>query len=161
MTPSKANLRAQLVQLLTSTRDQVAAAQRSVQEGATHAESRQEGSKDMRATEQSYIARGQALRVTELEADRSRVVALELRTFTDDDPVALSALVQVESDGKKRWIFVAPAGGGLALQEANVTVQVVTPTSPLGQALVGAMAGDELVIERGGKDEELTIVRIA
>ena len=42
--------------------------QRDVQAGAVHEEKRAEHAKDTRATEQSYLARGLAERVAELEA---------------------------------------------------------------------------------------------
>jgi len=42
-------------------------AQRTVVEGATHEENKPENDKDTRALEQSYLARGQAQRVVELQ----------------------------------------------------------------------------------------------
>src|ERR1700761_8976870 len=45
----------------------MSAAQRTVVDGATHEENRPENDKDTRALEQSYLARGQAQRVVELQ----------------------------------------------------------------------------------------------
>ena len=45
----------------------MSAAQRAVVDGATHEENRPENDKDTRALEQSYLARGQAQRVVELQ----------------------------------------------------------------------------------------------
>jgi transcription elongation GreA/GreB family factor len=38
---------------------------------------------------------------------------------------------------------------------------VVTASSPLGRALVGAREGDSVVFERGGRDEEASVVEVA
>ena len=134
-------LRAQLVEALQ--RAEVAHA--AATEGATHSEARAENPKDTRGLEQSYLARGQAQRVAELAAAVAAVDALALRAFATADPVAMSALVTVAEDGKRSRWFVAPAGGGNKLAGG---VTVVTPDSPLGQALLGKRAGDELELGR-------------
>src|ERR1041384_258240 len=54
---------------------------RDAAEGATHEENRAEGDKDMRATEASYVARGQAGRASEMQEALVRVGTLELLTF--------------------------------------------------------------------------------
>src|SRR5690349_18588003 len=93
----KAALYQSLVASLTETRDRLVAAQRLSVEGVTHEDARAEGDKDMRATEASYVARGQAMRVEALESDLARVVAMKVRKFKPDDPIALSALVLIAS----------------------------------------------------------------
>lgn len=156
----KAELRRQLVQALEHEHETVAAAQRRTAEGVTHEDNRPEGDKDMRSTEASYVARGQAMRVRALEDDLARVVGMTLRGFDDDAPVALSALVELEGEGSRSVVFVAPAGGGTRLALAGVTVQVVTPASPLGKALIGARAGDDVEVQKGGVTETLEIVSV-
>jgi hypothetical protein len=61
------------------------------------------------------------------------VTALALRDFVDR-PAALGALVVLEEDGEESMLLLAPGGGGARL--ADGTVQVVTPPSPLGRALI-------------------------
>jgi transcription elongation GreA/GreB family factor len=51
---------------------------------------------------------------------------------------------------------VAPHGGGAQLG----AVQVVTPRSPLGRALVGRRIGDDGEVQLPGKRRELLIVAI-
>src|SRR6186713_1866144 len=76
------------------------AAQQHAQAGATHEESKPENDKDTRAIEASYLARGQARRVLELEEAVVKVSALVPRTFHAELPVALGAVVQLEhADG--------------------------------------------------------------
>lgn len=157
----KAELRRLLVQALEHERDTVAAAQRRTAEGVTHEDNRPEGDKDMRSTEASYVARGQAMRVRALEDDLAKVVGMTLRGFDDEAPVALSAIVELAGDAGRSTVFVAPAGGGTRLAlGGGATLQVVTPASPLGKALVGARAGDEVEVHKGGTIETLEIVAV-
>ena len=112
-------------------------------EGATHEENRAEGDKDMRATEASYVARGQAGRASEMEEAFVRVSALELLSFKPGARIAISALVELELDGKRLHYFLVPAAGGERLQQAGLEVQTLTPQSPLGRALLGLSEGDD------------------
>ena len=156
----KAQLVAELVDALGRARDTVAAAQRGTQEGVTHADARSEGDKDMRATEASYVARGQAMRVEALDADVAKVTSMKLRRFGPDDPAALSALVVLDQDGAQRVILLAPAGGGVRLCSQGREIDVVTPASPLGRALLGARVGDAVSYQRGGTEDEVELVAI-
>jgi transcription elongation GreA/GreB family factor len=140
-------LRAQLAAQLELARGAHAAAI----EGATHSESRAENSKDTRGLEQSYLARGQAQRVAELEA---AVAALAVFAPRMCATVAIGALIVADEDGEARRLFVAPHGGGSVLAG---DVQVVTPASPLGRALLGKRAGDDVEIALPGRTRSLAI----
>ena len=113
-------------------------------EAATHEENRPEGDKDMRATEASYVARGQAGRVRELEAALTKLEGVVVRDFAEGDAIAVSALVDLDH-GKQRKtrVFLLPAGGGERLATAAGEVQTVAVSSPLGAALLGLVEGDE------------------
>jgi len=156
----KSEVRRRLVAALEQERDTVAAAQRSSQEGATHADNKPEGDKDMRSTEASYVARGQALRVRALEEDLARVVGMTLRVFEDAAPIALSAIVDVAADAGTSTVFVAPAGGGTRIDLGGKVVLVVTPASPLGRALVGARQGDDVEVQKGEVLEIVEVVEV-
>jgi transcription elongation GreA/GreB family factor len=81
-------------------------------------------------------------------------------------PIQASALVVLEDDDEVRTtFFVAPIGGGIHLACAGVEAQVVTPTSPLGKALLGKSQGDVIEMRsqtlRGpGPLREMTIVEV-
>lgn len=124
-----------------------------------HEDARAESDKDMRSTEASYLARGQALRVEALETDLQRVGAMKVRSFGEGDAIAMSALVTLESPSGKLLVLLAPAGGGERLGEGGA-VQVVTHASPLGKALLGARAGDTVEVRRGGGMEEVDVVEV-
>jgi transcription elongation GreA/GreB family factor len=134
-------------------------AYRAAREGATHEEAKPENDKDTRALEQSYLARGEAKRYEEIRSALAETEAIALRDFGADDPVVLGALVTTEEDGEQAVVWLAPHGGGTRLAEERV--QVVTPKSPLGQALLGRRAGDECEVRLAGRLRTLTIVSVA
>lgn len=140
---SKAALWQMLIERLSVELEALRRAQSETQKGATHEEAKPENDKDTRALEQSYLARGQAVRAIEFAQGLSAVVALPLRDFSDDTPVALGALVTLEADdGSPFRVLLAPAGAGQRLEDEHGEVRVITSASPLGRALVGTRAGD-------------------
>ncbi len=132
-------LRASLEQALAT----MVAAANETREGATHEENRSEGDKDMRATEQSYLARGQAMRAEQLGEEVSRFAALAPIVLDEDAPIVPGALVHVDIDGEGKTLFIVPQGGGTVLDVDGHRVTVITPASPLGRALLGKRAGDD------------------
>lgn len=143
-------MRAELHAAIEKALEVARTAHASAVEGATHSEAKAESDKDTRGLEQSYIARGQAMRVAELEAAAHDVAAMKLRVFGEADVVAMSALVVVDADGKRQRYFVAPGGGGTLLAG---DVQAITPASPLGGALLGKRVDD--TIEFRGRELEI------
>lgn len=155
---SKPGLLAELVARTKADLDALETAQRETQAGATHAEAKSEGDKDTRAIEQEYLARGQAKRVEELRASLAALQVLDPRPFKPTDAVAAGALVTLAENGQERRFFMAPEGGGTRL--AGGRVQVVTPKSPLGEALLGAHAGDDCSVLVAGKMLEMEVVSV-
>jgi transcription elongation GreA/GreB family factor len=125
---------------------------------ATHEQAKAENSKDTRALEQSYLARGQAMRVEALREAIARVKATAVGPLDPGAAVALGALVTAGyADGERRFLLM-PAGGGARL--GGGAVQVVTPESPVGRALLGRRAGDEVSASVAGKRVELELLRV-
>lgn len=122
-------------------------------EGATHAEARSEGDKDTRATEQSYIARGQAMRAEAIGEDLNRFATASFDDLPDGSPIRPPALVLLESeDGERRVYLLAFFAAGMELEGLGTRVTVVTPSAPVGLALVGRASGDEVELPgRGGR----------
>ena len=150
----KAALKAELEAALAAALETAKRAHAAAIEGATHSEARAENDKDTRGLEQSYLARGQAMRVAELEAAVARVAAWVLPAVADR--VGLGALVTV--DGDDQQLFIAPEGGGTLL--AGGAVRVVTPQSPLGRAVLGRSVDDEIELRLPGGVRVLTIEAI-
>lgn len=137
------------------------ASQQETQEGATHAEAKPENDKDTRALESSYLARGLAGRVAELQEAAVRLESLVLREFDAGAPIALAAVVTLEdTSGNRRYAFVAPTGGGTRLLHEGVEVQVVTPGSPLGKALVGKAEDDDVELRTPQGLREYVVVEV-
>lgn len=158
MALSKAALAEELISLLQRDLELLEREQRATAEAATHEQAKPENDKDTRALEQSYLARGQAMRVEELRAALADVRAVPLRVFPEDAPVAVGALVTTEeAEGERRFLLM-PAGGGTKL--AGGAVQVVTPRSPVGMALLGKRVGDETTAGAGGKLRRLEVVQV-
>ncbi len=155
---SKKALKAELLALLESQLAALTSAHRAAREGATHEEAKPEHDKDTRAIEQSYLARGQAARIEELQDSVAAVAALPLRSFGPEDAIGLGALIALEEDtGGELHLWLAPGGGGTRLKGG---AQVTTPKSPLGQALLGKVAGDEVEVPAAGQRRRLTILGV-
>ncbi len=152
--PDKATVHAHLLTALERALAAMARAAEASREGAVHEESRSEGDKDMRATEQSYLARGQAMRVEDLAEQVQRFAVTPVARFASGGAIAPGALVGARVDGAPRVLFVALQGGGVTLDVDGVEVTVVTPASPVGRALVGLRVGDVVELPgRGGLRE--------
>jgi transcription elongation GreA/GreB family factor len=134
-------------------------AYRAACDAAKHEEAKPENDKDTRALEQSYLARGEGRRLEELRSELARLHAMPLGPPATNGPVSLGAMVSTEEDGEPALFWLAPCGGGTRL--AGGAVQVLTPKSPLGQALLGGRAGDECEVQLAGKKRVLRIVTVA
>ncbi len=135
---------------------------RTTAEGATHAESRPENSKDTRGLEASYLARGLATRVAQLEADLTQLRRMPLKGFGPEDPISASALVRLHSpDSGDLVLFLTPCGGGTSLRWDLLTIVLVTPRSPLGKAVLGKQLDDALSLKLDGKEREYELIEVA
>lgn len=138
----------------------VTAAQKAAQEGATHEENRQESDKDMRSTEVSYLARGQAERVVSLREELARLRSLSLQSFDAETPIAATALVRLDEEGAESVHFLVPAGGGLRFVVDGIELSILTPRSPLGQNLLGARQGDVVGLDGPEGSREYEVVEV-
>lgn len=157
--PNKQSLKDELLKLLSDDLAQLEFAQSEASKAATHAEAKAESDKDTRAVEQSYLARGQAQRVEELRAAVADLNKMAVLPLKKTDPAGLGALLRIDEDGKEQLLFLAPQRGGTRL--AGGTVQVITPKSPLGEALLGAKAGDDCEVHLTKKVRELSVLEIS
>lgn len=127
---------------------------------ATGEESQPENQYDTRALEASYLAGAQSQRVAEVEETLIAYKLLEVRPFDDQTPIGPTALVDVDLDGKKSLAFITPASGGMVLKFEGQTIQVLTPKSPLGEALVGLKTGDFAVVDKADRTLEYEILKV-
>lgn len=155
MKATRSDLRRELLAAAEAALATARAAHAAAVEGATHSEAKAENDKDTRGLEQSYLARGHAARVEELEAALLTVAGLSVAQ--PGPRVALGAVVTVDDDGATARYYLAPWGGGVTLAGG---IAVVTPTSPIGRALVGKAVGDVAEVHRPGGVREFEIVAI-
>lgn len=121
-------------------------------DAATDEETVPEHKYDTLALEASYLAHGQAMRVKQCEEDISHYKALLIRDVTNDSCVGLSSLVVLLDEQEQQgYFFVGPCAGGVSFEYQGKQVSIVTPSAPLGSALIGKMAGDEVELELGGR----------
>ena len=124
---------------------------------ATDEQSRAENKYDTRGLEASYLAHGQSRQVIETEQAREQYAAMSLRTFDTDEPIAMSALVELETEVERVWYFLGPAAGGTEVVCETHEVLVVTPQSPLGRLLLGKRRDDRIEM---GAGKARTIYRV-
>jgi transcription elongation GreA/GreB family factor len=159
--PSKTEIHQQLLQVLQQDLESVLESQKKTAEGATHEESRAENDKDTRGLEAGYLARGLAKRAAELQDAVDRVQAMALRDYSQADPVGLSALVCLEDeDDIQSHYFLAPAGAGIKIQAGTVEIRIVTPSSPLGKAMLGKEQGDDVEFQTPQRKRELILATV-
>ncbi len=130
-------------------------------EAATNEESKPENEYYTRGLEASYLAGAQAKRVGDIEELIFIYKDLQVRTFAPDEAIASTALVQVSHNEKQSMVFIMSKGGGTVLTVDGMAVQILTPSSPLGEALLGLKVGDTAVVETGNKVREYEILSVS
>lgn len=112
-------------------------------------ESRAENKYDTHAQEAAYLAEGQARLATELAAGIAAWRSFALPP-EGHSRVQLGSLVTLKVGPRTDHLLLGPSNGGLALTHDGVEITVVTPTSPIGRALLGQPAGAALPPPRKG-----------
>ncbi len=122
-------------------------------------ETRAEGKYDTRATEASYLARGQAMRIGAL-----RQLAAWFDVFDPavplDPPVAQVGALLALDGPRPMLVFIAP-DGGLRADVDGRTVEVISPRSPLGVAMEELEEGDAFEVDSPRGLLEYEIVSLA
>jgi len=103
--------------------------------------------------------------VEELEA-LIQFAAGGVRAYAPDAKIGLGAMIDVSietDDGsEERTLFMLPVGAGTELSGpgGDGFLSVIGPKSPVGMALMGACAGDEVEVIVAGRDREWSIVDV-
>jgi transcription elongation GreA/GreB family factor len=131
-------------------------AAKSSHEEATSEENRSENKYDTRGLEASYLAAGQANKVSELEAAIGAYKNLPIKAH-DNASIEVGALVELDHAGEKMFYFIGPSAGGMEVIEDGHEVLVITPQSPLGSQLQGRRPGEHLNLALNSKSQEIKI----
>ena len=159
----KKKLIAEFIKLIESDLALAIQAQKTTVEYATGEENKAENQYDTRGLEATYLARGQAERVADLRENLAFFKTTAIKNYTDDDQIGNCALIEIsniDNDDDQKTLLMMPKGGGLSLIFDNKPVQVVTATSPLGDALLGKYIGDEVKYTSGAKTWEYEITTV-
>jgi transcription elongation GreA/GreB family factor len=128
---------------------------------ATDEANEAENKYDTLGLEASYLAHGQSKRVKECEADIMVFKNLKVITFSDRTPVSMGALVCIADDLEiEQLVFISPVAGGLKINFNQQEISLVTPTAPLGKALIKCNVDDEIEVKIGNEKTHYTISAI-
>ena len=130
---------------------------------ATGPDSKAENKYDTRGLEASYLAEGQMKRAAEYErqlAAYQQMLDALAATATPSPAIAIGSLVELKQGTRRSHYYIVTGVGGLALELDGRTINVITPQSPLGDALLGAHAGDTVEVEMQGGLREYGVVRV-
>lgn len=127
---------------------------------ATHEDNKAENKYDTRSLEASYLAGAQAQRVNEMKDVLAIFENLPIKDFNQNSNIQATALVEVYQANKSSHVLIMPKGGGQSTRFENELIQVITPESPLGKALLGKKTGDQFEIQKGSKKIEYEIITV-
>ena len=116
---------------------------------ATDPDSKAENKYDTRSLEASYVARGQAQRVADLQEAVHAFGAMSSEPVDANCPIGIGMLVSLKSSEGAHHYFVAPSAGGTEVVCDGAEVFVITPASPLGQKLMAHRQGESISLRPG------------
>jgi transcription elongation GreA/GreB family factor len=158
------NKRLLLKQIVAALNDSLALLEKAARAShaeATHESSKAESKYDTRGLEAAYLAGGQARQAREILDSIKLYQKLPVRDFAPNDPIDLTAVVELDAGGSPSTYFIGPKSGGLELQYDGKEIVVITPQSPLGQNLMGKKAGARWSQKLGGSTTKYVIVNVS
>ncbi|MCF3651911.1 transcription elongation factor [Synoicihabitans lomoniglobus] len=159
--PDKTRLITALIEKLEADRDLQTRAALLARDEATNEESRAENKYDTRGQEAAYLAEGQAKLAAEL-ADAIRLYrSLELPATPPPAALKIGSVFTIERLGGPLHGLIGPRAGGTDFTVDDTTYTVITPSSPLGRAVLGRKAGDTVYLVQRGKPQPHRITATA
>jgi len=134
---------------------------------ATESEKKEDG---RAAIEYGSLATGQAQRARRVHEELQALADLQqvgLPRQNPKGPVAMGAIIDVSTEDEEgfseRTFFLLPVGAGTELTGpgGDGFLSVITPSSPVGRALMGRRAGDTIEVTLAGEVREWTVLEIA
>ncbi|WP_441004208.1 hypothetical protein [Pseudocolwellia agarivorans] len=109
---------------------------------------------DTVAIEAGYLAEGQSKRVEEIKQSIKQFEQFNSQELAASPTIVLGSLVQLEKGVENNeWLFIAPSAAGFKCEiitdkDNNLThkITVITPHSPMGQALITKEIDDEITL---------------
>jgi transcription elongation GreA/GreB family factor len=116
---------------------------------ATDPDSKAENKYDTRNLEASYIARGQAQRVEELQQAVTALADFAEIPRPARPLISLGALITLQAGSETNYYVIASHGGGAEIIFEGKEICLLTPRSPLGEKLVGRRKGETIPLRPG------------
>jgi transcription elongation GreA/GreB family factor len=157
---NKTQILKQIVASLSESLEVLEKAARASHEEATHESSKAESKYDTRGLEAAYLAGGQARQAKEIMDAIKLYATLPLKDFAPGEPIALTALVELDAGGNRSTYFIGPKNGGLEFELKGKEITVITPQSPLGQNLMGKTEGQRWATKLGGSTTKYHVVSV-
>ena len=115
---------------------------------------------DTRGLEAAYLAGGQARQLRDILDSIQLYEKLPVKNFAPGEPIDLTALVELETNGDRSFYFIGPKSGGLELKHQRKEIMVITPQSPLGTNLLGKKSGDRWTAPLAGQNVKYHIASV-
>ncbi|VAW69976.1 Transcription elongation factor [hydrothermal vent metagenome] len=159
---NKQDLLKQIVHALKQVHQGAVDAASRAHDTATAQENEAENKYDTLGLEAAYLAHGQSQRVAECEVDLLAFDKLMLkRVATHLQGVSSGALfILKDEQGVEQTLFLGPAAGGLKISYMGRDVLVITPSAPLGKAVLGCLVGDEVDVMLAGQKKYYQVIDI-
>ena len=139
----KRKLHSLLLETLKTELNATLSAAETAKEGATHEEAVAKSKYDTHGLELSYLAGSQFERARLVESKIALLTNSLFKDFDEDDEIEVGALVFLQGKAPKPQAYlISNLGAGLDLILQNERILVISPESPLGEALIGLYLGD-------------------
>ena len=126
---------------------------------ATAEENRAENKYDTRGLEASYLAAGQANKVSELE---SAITAFkDLLNQPTHKAIEVGSLIELNQEGFTDFYFIGPTAGGTEVKVEGTEIFVITPESPLGNQLISLKPGQKSTLDLAGRKQKVQVKSVA
>jgi transcription elongation GreA/GreB family factor len=145
----RAAILTKILEALTTELEALSRAAKESFSAATDPDSKAENKYDTRSLEASYVARGQAQRVAEVQEALNRFRALAANEPEKTQIVSLGHIVSLKMPDEILLFCIGPAAGGLQVEWQGQMVDIITPASPLGQKLLGKSFGEMVALSPG------------
>lgn len=157
----KSQLLHRILSELSGLHEHTIAAARQAHDTATHEENVAENKYDTLGLEAAYLAHGQSQRVAQCASDLQAFRAMKCLSGKEAVPIRVSSLVTLSDEfGAEITVFLGPAAGGVKVSMDDRDVVIVTPASPLGQALLGKDLDDECKVKIGDQSKQYFVESI-
>ncbi|MCB9091379.1 MAG: GreA/GreB family elongation factor [Halobacteriovoraceae bacterium] len=154
----KQRIKSTLIEQVKRRLEYVEAAAESARTLSTDGDLKSDGKYDTRGIEAGYLAGAQIKRVEELKKEIELLESIQLDLPAQS--VSVGSLVDLELNGKVKKHFISSSAGGTLLNIDGTAILVISAFSPIGQAAINLVVGDEFEVETASESRIYKIVGI-